>query len=313
MITYLPYSKIDKNQWDTCIGNAPNGNIYAYSWYLDSCCECWDALVEDDYVSVMPLPFRKKIGFCYIFPPSLVQQLGVFSISEITENKIKEFIQSIPPKFRYATINLNHYNPSGTLNVKKETHINLELDLNRTYDELRQGYSENLRRNLKKIPENQFRVQKSDHIDDLIDLFISEKAKNIASMPGDYFMVLKKIFLSARTHSACELWKVYIHNELSAGILFVSGCSKTVFLFSASAVGARENHSMHFLIDRYIQEHAGKPLVLDFEGSDYESLARFYRSFGAVEKKYTNIEFTKLPDIAIKFLKSFFQIKNKLL
>ena len=39
----------------------------------------WDALVEDDYVSVMPLPYRKKMGVTYIFPPTMTQQLGVFS------------------------------------------------------------------------------------------------------------------------------------------------------------------------------------------------------------------------------------------
>jgi dTDP-4-amino-4,6-dideoxygalactose transaminase len=65
---------------------ALNGNIYAYSWYLNNVCEKWDTLVEDDYVSVMPLPYRKKMGVTYIFPPTITQQLGVFSHENISEN-----------------------------------------------------------------------------------------------------------------------------------------------------------------------------------------------------------------------------------
>ena len=35
MIKYLEYNLIDKKKWDDCIGNAFNGAVYAYSWYLD--------------------------------------------------------------------------------------------------------------------------------------------------------------------------------------------------------------------------------------------------------------------------------------
>jgi len=49
------------------------------------------------------------------------------------------------------------------------------------------------------------------------------------------------------------------------------------------------------LIDAFIQDHAGKNIILDFEGSDIKSLAFFYSSFGAVEEKFTAIRRNKLP------------------
>ena len=78
VIQYLPHAQINKTKWDACIAAAPNGLIYAHSWYLDEIIETWDALVMNDYESVMPLPYRKKYGVLYLFHPPFVAQLGLF-------------------------------------------------------------------------------------------------------------------------------------------------------------------------------------------------------------------------------------------
>ena len=51
MIQYLLNHQIDKTKWDATIAEC--GNIYAFSWYLDIVHPQWEALVEDDYQSVM--------------------------------------------------------------------------------------------------------------------------------------------------------------------------------------------------------------------------------------------------------------------
>jgi hypothetical protein len=51
----------------------------------------------------------------------------------------------------------------------------------------------------------------------------------------------------------------------------------------------------HAVIDAIIKDHAGKNLLLDFEGSDIPSLAFFYSSFGSVEEKYAAIRLNRLP------------------
>jgi len=312
MIRYLPNNDIDKAKWDVCIGNSVNGNIYACSWYLDSACERWDALVEDDYRSVMPLPYRKKAGFQYIFPPSLVQQLGIFSVEEIPASKVAEFIHEIPSKFKYAEINLNHDNPVEALTVTKKSHVNLELSLHKPYAELQRNYSENLRRTLKKIPETVFTIKKEGDTHDLIELFKNYQAKKIASLPKDFYRVLEKISGASKESNQMQLWQVFYEQELCAGVLFIFGFHKATFLFSASNDKGKEHYAMHYLIDRFISENAGSGLTLDFEGSDNESLARFYRSFGAIEFPYSGIEFSRLPGSIIKFFKYLFIIKKKL-
>lgn len=112
MIRYLSHSKIDKPQWDACIERSVNRLPYAVSWWLDVVSPGWEALVSDDYRSVMPLTWHKKLGIYYLYQPYLTQQLGIFSTQVITPEETGRFLAAIPGKFRYADIHLNTMNNS---------------------------------------------------------------------------------------------------------------------------------------------------------------------------------------------------------
>ena len=81
MLRHVRHAEIDRSQWDALINQAPNGLIYALTWYLDSVSPGWEALVKEvagRYVAVLPLPVRRKYGFSYLLQPLLTQQLGLF-------------------------------------------------------------------------------------------------------------------------------------------------------------------------------------------------------------------------------------------
>ena len=52
---------------------------------------------------------------------------------------------------------------------------------------------------------------------------------------------------------------------------------------------------MTFMIDKVIQSFSGQQVMLDFEGSDDDNLARFYLGFGGMEVKYPSYSFNRLP------------------
>ena len=79
MIVYHKNNEIDREQWDNCIKNSPGAKPYAYSWYLDIMAPGWEALVDDDYDSVFPVPGFSQFGIQYIATPVFLQQLGAFS------------------------------------------------------------------------------------------------------------------------------------------------------------------------------------------------------------------------------------------
>ena len=54
---------------------------------------------------------------------------------------------------------------------------------------------------------------------------------------------------------------------------------------------------MFLLIDHFIRGNANKHLTLDFDGSNDESLARFYKGFGSTRVEFPRIARNSLPGI----------------
>jgi hypothetical protein len=308
MIKYYPHKEIDLFKWDASIGNAKNGNIYAYSWYLNCCCEHWDALIEGDYENLMPLPYRKKMGISYVFPPSMTQQLGIFSGNVISEDKVTEFLEHIPSKFKYSELNLNHDNFIRDIANKITEHTNLELDLKHPYIELYSHFSENTVRNIKKAKRTDIRVWKNGEIQNILQLFKYSKSGEIKNLPEDYLQVVEKLGTELIKRGNAQLWEASVEGDLCAGIMFAFSHKKAYFLFSAANKKAKETGAISHLLNSFIHEYSGRKMVLDFEGSDNKNLARFYKSFGAIEKNYQKIIVSKLPDMLISLAKA---IKKK--
>ena len=62
MIGYLKNEEIDRSKWDACLAEIPGVKPYAWSWYLDIMAPGWNALIDDDYNSLFPLPCFRKFG-----------------------------------------------------------------------------------------------------------------------------------------------------------------------------------------------------------------------------------------------------------
>src|SRR5438477_249208 len=108
-VKYLSHHEIDKAKWDKCVDEADNGLIYGYSFYLDHMAKHWDGLVLNDYNAIMPLTWNKKFGIYYLYQPAFTASLGIFG-QNLNEEINKQFIQSIPKKFKLIEISLNSGN-----------------------------------------------------------------------------------------------------------------------------------------------------------------------------------------------------------
>ena len=301
MIRYIKYSEIDKKKWDDCVDNSLNGIVYAYSWYLDIVCKKWDALVEDDYLSIFPLNYWKKSGIFYLYQPFFTQQLGVFSKNILTEEKINEFLFSIPDKFKLIEINLNTSIKNIDKNFSHQKYINLELSLDNSYENIYKNYSKNLKRNIKKAIKNEITIKKDVDPLKIINIFRQNKGKNIKILKDNDYSVLHELINKCVKKGKAEVWGAYTKdNQLCAGVVFVFSNNRIIFLFSGTADIARDNGAMSFIIDRCIKENSSKKIIFDFEGSNNVNLARFYKSFGAETINYLHLNINKLPAIIYK-------------
>jgi hypothetical protein len=296
MIRYIRNSDIDYDKWDACISRAFNGNVYAWSWYLDIVCEGWDAYVAGDYEQVMPLTAGKKYGVSYLYQPPFTQQLGLYSNVPGSNIAADDFLDLLTSTFRFAEINLNRHNKINHAAFKVQMRRNYELDLIQTYEELRSSYASNTLRNIKKAEQEGICIVENVDPQSIIAMFRNEKGAELKRM-GDkqYRMLDKLMYRSTYKNMAMILGAFDLNNQLCAGAFLLKSHHRIVFLFSANNSIARKTGAMHLLIDWIIQKYAGQALTLDFEGSQIPGLARFYAGFGSTETFYPSLYYNRLP------------------
>ncbi len=75
-------------------------------------------------------------------------------------------------------------------------------------------------------------------------------------------------------------------DTLTAAVLVASFKNRIYYLSPVSSALGKEILSMTFLVNNLISEAKMKNLIIDFEGSSIEGVARFYAGFGAQKEFY---------------------------
>lgn len=300
-IKYLQQIEINKTKWDKCISSAGNGLIYAYSYYLDALAKNWDALVLGDYEAVMPLTWNKKYGIYYLYQPPFTASLGIFG-NNLTKKLIEDFIQSIPKKFKLIEIALNHGNvfdvPAGFPILRN----NYTLALDKDYSSLHSSYKENIRRNIKKAQQLGCAVKKDIPVADVIALS-KPVMQQLTSVKDDDYKNFENLYLSLNQQNKATTYGIYsLNNELVASCVYFFSHNRAYYILVGNHPNGKTMGASHYLIDRFICDHAGQNLLLDFEGSDIRNLAFFYSSFGASLEFYPFLKINRLP-FWIKWMK----------
>jgi hypothetical protein len=296
-IQYLQRKDIDEEAWNRCIDTAENGLIYAYTYYLDAMCTAWDALVLNNYEAVMPLPWRKKWGIKYVYPPAFTQQLGIFG-NRITKTLHLKSLDLVREKFAFGEYFFNYHNQP--LGLQK---TNFVLNLNQNYSSIRQNYKSDLLKNLKRSNRHKLRYQSSSNYQNAVTLFQLEYSSRISHVSANDYKNLNIILKELQKRDQLIIREVLDEKK---EILAISVCPKDnkriYFLLSVTVNNGRSKQANHFLLDQLIKEFSGNPLLLDFEGSDIAGIAHFYKNFGAEQQKYFFYRWNQLP-WPIKLLK----------
>ena len=303
MISCLEHNAIDKAKWDALIAEC--GNIYAYSWYLDIVHPGWEALVEDDYQSVMPLTGGKKFGVNYLFQPFFVQQLGVFSKSPMTAEMTEAFLKAIPSKYRFAEIRFNEGNAFAESAEGVEYHRNVLLDLNQEYEVIRANYHQNTKRNLAKAESNNLQLVETVIPYHVVALFRDNRGALLDKWGDAEYNVLTHLAKVAQKRNAAFMLGVSEKGvgQLICAAIFMKTKDRITFLFSGLTEEGKQRQAMTYLLDQVIQQHSHQPITFDFEGSDDDNLARFYLGFGGNETKYPSYCFNRLSSLGKALLK----------
>jgi hypothetical protein len=302
-IRYLERNEIDINKWDRCISNAPNGLIYARSFYLDSMAENWSALVTGDYLYVMPLTWNKKFGIKYLYQPYFTKSLGVFGNS-IESFEISTFLNAIPDKFRYWDIDLNESNFVSIENKKlrQYTRTNYFLSLQNDYEHISLLYKRLANRMKKKAIENNLQIVRGEDPALIVQLYRQNYANRHRNISDSIYEKLVRCSGIAFKGNLSETYMAKsISGETLAYYMILQDEHFVYSLLGGSTGAGKKLGAFYLLTDAIIRDHAGTKKIFRFEGSDIPGISFFDTLFGPQKISYQHLVMNRLPFLIRSF------------
>lgn len=293
MIVYHRNNEIDREQWDYCIRNTPAAKPYGYSWYLDLMTPGWDALVDDDYDSVFPLPSRKKFGIQYISTPPFVQQLGAFSPDKPAVKSLKEFLQYMPDIYRHIDLCVTQDITSDGYKITEK--FNSELDLSKTYNKLKDSFSPHCQRTVDSFSKKKHEIATDITPDELLDLHFKNDRKGFHSLkPADYQRLKDLMNFCIKNKKGRILGVRASRKKVLYGLFIIETYRRATMIFMANSPESITKKSAYLVVNNIIKEYSSSKTVLDFGGSSVPVLDSFMESFGCINIPFYRITRNKL-------------------
>ena len=296
-IDILASHQVDKQAWDQCIRQSASGLIYASFDYLDHLADNWCGIIINDYESVLPVPFRQKLGIKYCYDVPFMPQLGLFSYkyTEVDEELLKCIFSTV----QYGDYNFNFLNqPAKTTSV----HHNYVLSLRDSYADLKKNFSKDVTENIHKAEQKSLQYQQST-IDETIDLYIKLYASRSPHVTRNNYERFRQAARLLEAQGKALTRKVIdSKGNILSTILLLKDERRLYNIMNSTTRTGRKEEANYFLLSEVWKEFQQSGLIFDFEGSDIPGIKQFYKKFGANDQPYRRLHFNHLPAI-IKWLK----------
>lgn len=297
MIKYTSHHFIDRKKYDQCIKLDNSRLPYAFSWYLDTICESWDALVLDDYQAVWPLPVRQRWGMRSFFRPYGARQLGIFSHKSLPGGALEDFLSTMLSHCHRAQLCLNHGQlPRAFFHSKVSFTENRSpvLDLDQPYRSIYEKYHNNLLQDLREAEDHKLQLFENDGPDVILELYRQTKGREERHSEL-FYRNLKKLMYRALHKGQGKLYTVYGGpNMLLAAAFFIVYQRRHTLLCSATAPLGAEEKAMPFLLNEYILFQSEKAEYLDLSEMNASQLPQL---LGAHEEIYPCLRYRRLPSL----------------
>jgi hypothetical protein len=276
-INFVPFDEIDTLRWNSCIHYAHNGNVFGYHWYLKNVVREFDALVEGEYESVMPLlKSKNRAGEDVLHHPTMLGRLGIFSVHVMSQARIQAFIDAIPDIYKEVNVLFNEYNNLGKLDLTNTNVKNwYQLSMNQPYEHFKRNYSSYVKKQIENAKELRLAPVSGMKPEQLIGFY-----KNLNTKVNEHAWMRIHYNLMHRGTAFPTMYQDSSGNKKAAGLFAYSNGYFVNLFFTAEK---KNQHSLFYLMmDDVIRLHANRPLTLDFNQWNNENFQ--LRGMGAIAK-----------------------------
>lgn len=270
--------------------------LFAQAWWLDAVCgiDNWSvACLDHDEVTIL-LPyfqFRSK-GLSRVTQPHWTQY------SFLTSSNLEPFkrdfsIEEILSALPRASVTELNFAPGQIRLNKNQYHTDLRQRI--TFHVIptegrsfRQGYSKNLKRNLKRARQ-MYNVEECVDFEPFVTLVQKSFDRRGTKSIHQESMIRLLTNLKERNQGRILVAKNN-HDVVVGGVCVCWDDSFTYYIMGGqvSSSGLPSPHSI--LLDEAIEESLSAQRTFDFCGSMIPGIQRFFRSFGGEEKTYEQIQ-----------------------
>ena len=288
--------------------------IFMQPFWLDSVCEDgmgWDVILYEkggeiwgSFVYVT----KKKYGFTLITMPKLTQVLGPYIKYPKGQKYYKRlswekevmnyFIDNLP-KFDYFNMNF-HYSITNWLpfywrGFKQTTRYTYVINKNLTIDELSRKFETDVRRRRRKSEKLGVVVEESQNLEILYKLAKKTFERQNIKIPYS-FEFLNNIYKNIK--NSIKIYLAEYQGKYIAGNLLLVDNSRVIYLIGGIDIIYKDIGAMDLIQYKSIEYALNNNKIFDFEGSMIESIEKYFRSFGAIQKPYFQI--TKINSKILK-------------
>lgn len=294
-------------------------NIFKYYYGTSYSVNFYGVFENDELVAGMPIPKYNKFGMKYIYFPKLTPYLGSIFLNKIIEKKYREISWKKNINTELAKILGKEgtclYYCFGQNHIDMQPFIWQHFDIGVRYtyvlklDELDAVWMnlDRKRRNniLKSYKQNY--IIKSGEIDRYIEMNEQTmKRQNHAILNEKLW---KNIFDECKKNNSCEVFTVYINNEVTAALFLIWDAKRSYYIGGGIKESAQ---SMMSLLIWEAIKYTKEKLNLnefDFEGSSVKSIESYFREFGGDIKPIFSISEGSIKKIVI--MKLYYLLSGK--
>jgi hypothetical protein len=287
MIGYLKNNEIDREQWDNCIKKTHRAKPYSYSWYLDIMAPGWEALVDDDYNSVFPIPVSRKLGVQYVSTPSFLQQLGAFSPDKPASTAIVEFLDFFPEFYKLIDLCIGQETECKGFKITERD--NMELDLSKPYDGIWSNFSADCMRNIESGNKRKHDFINDIRPEELISLYLNNKEPGV-KIKYSAIQRVKNLMNFCIKNKKGKLFGVRAaHKKLIFGLFLIETHGNKTMLLISGTPEANAKHIGYYVLNEIIRTHSNNRATLDFAGTSVPFTDNLIESFGCTDVSYSRI------------------------
>ena len=281
--------------------------IFSQDWWLDTVCgeDNWEVVIIKKGGNIMAtMPYCTRVGKLNtktISQPLLTQTLGIYfnypknqkyyKKLSFEKEMIEKIVKALP---KYNSFSMNFDN--SHTNLLPFYWNEFDIKVNYTYvikdsslEDLEKRFETDIRRRRRKAEKFGVKVFESEDIEKFYELNKMTFIRQNREIPYS-FNFINNLYHNCKKYNACKIFFAKDNDgEIIAGNFLIFDNHTVYYLMGGIEPNKRDLGGMDVVLYESMKFAIKNGKTFDFEGSMVESIEKYFRSFGAVQKPYFQI------------------------